>query len=143
MKENPLNEEEKPWYQEGLRFKCTECGKCCTAAPGFVWLSEEDITALTSHLALSREEFLKKYTREVGERISLIEDPTHFDCIFLKNKKHCTVYKSRPKQCRTFPWWPSQILSKERWEEAAKRCEGINHPEAPLISLSEIQKNLS
>src|SRR5262245_18529291 len=26
----------EPWYQDGLEFTCTRCGKCCTGEPGFV-----------------------------------------------------------------------------------------------------------
>jgi len=129
------------WYNEGLRFKCTECGQCCTGAPGYVWLTETDIKNLSEHLSLTREAFLKKYTRYVGSRYSLKEDSQNFDCIFLKGKK-CTVYKARPKQCQKFPWWPSNLKSKNSWEDAARHCEGINSPDAPLISAIDIQNRL-
>ncbi len=129
------------WYKEGLRFKCTECGQCCTGAPGYVWLTDEDIDQLTKGLKISREDFLKKYTRTVNGRISLIEDPETFDCVFLKDNK-CSQYKTRPKQCRTFPWWKDNLRSKAAWENTAKRCEGINHPDAPLISHEDISKEI-
>ena len=132
----------KSWYHEGLRFKCTGCGKCCTG-PGFVWLEEEDIESLTKKLNLSHDDFLKKYTRQLGFDRSLTEDPVTTDCIFLKDKKFCEVYDARPKQCRTFPWWPDNIKSKAHWNEAKKRCEGIDHEDAPLIPLSEIQAQLA
>ena len=31
------------------------------------------------------------------------------------------------------------LSSKEEWDEEAKRCEGINHKDAPLIPLEEIE----
>lgn len=31
---------EKPWYSDGLNFKCTGCGKCCRW-PGQVFCSEQ------------------------------------------------------------------------------------------------------
>ena len=34
-----------PWYAAGLRFFCTQCGDCCSGAPGFVWVNEEEIAA--------------------------------------------------------------------------------------------------
>jgi len=37
------------WYKPGLRFKCTECGACCTGAPGYVWISEKEIKAVAHH----------------------------------------------------------------------------------------------
>lgn len=129
----------KPWYEDGLRFKCTGCGKCCTGSPGYVWLEEEDIDRFCKKLKLSRKEFLKKYTRQVYGRYSLLENPKTFDCVFFKEKR-CTVYDARPKQCRKFPFWDSILQSKRSWQDARKTCEGIDHPEAPLISLGKIQE---
>ncbi len=131
--------ESKSWYQKGLRFKCTGCGKCCTGN-GYVWLEEEDIKNLSTHFNLSEEPFLKKYTRQVGFDIAILDDPNSDDCIFLKNKKLCEVYMARPKQCRTFPWWPQNLESPSEWEGVKKGCEGIDHEDAPLISFPEIQK---
>lgn len=141
---NPLKMISEPnsnWYSEGLSFECTGCGQCCTGAPGYVWISEEEILLLAKHLKLSPNEFAKKYLRKIGQRFSLKEDSRNFDCIFLKNNK-CEVYALRPKQCRTFPWWPQNLKSKEDWEEAAKRCEGIQ-PKAPKVSYDIIQEQLA
>jgi Fe-S-cluster containining protein len=131
-----------PWYKEGLRFKCTGCGQCCTGSPGYVWIEESEAQAMADALQISLEEFVKKYTRRIGGRVSLREDPRNFDCVFLEGKQ-CKVYTARPKQCRTFPWWQENVETQEQWKEAAIRCEGINHPDAPLISLDEIQKGLT
>lgn len=133
--------EAKPWYANGLRFKCTGCGKCCTGA-GFVWLQEEDTHNLSKHFNLSREAFIKKYTRQVGFDVALLEDPQDGDCVFLKDKRFCEVYEARPKQCRTFPWWPDIMKSPSHWEDEKSRCEGIDHEEAPLIPIDEIKSNL-
>lgn len=131
---------ETPWYRDGLRFGCTECGQCCTGSAGYVWLDEQEIAALASHLHVSKEEFLQKYTRYAFGRVALLEHPTTFDCVFLKGKK-CTVYQTRPKQCRTFPWWSENLSSPEDWEQAARRCEGINHPDAPVIAFATIEQH--
>lgn len=130
------------WYEDGLAFKCTGCGKCCTGGPGYVWLSEDDIERLAKHLELSRADFLKNFTRQVGSHISLREDPKNYDCIFLQEQKYCSAYDARPKQCRTFPWWPENMESPEAWERLKKQCEGATQEDAPTIPLSEIQKNL-
>lgn len=131
----------EPWFSQGLKFKCTGCGDCCTGSPGYVWVSEEEIHAIAKHLNLSIVEFRNKYIRQVGQRESLLEHPKNFDCIFLKDRK-CQIYTLRPKQCRTFPWWVYNLRSEADWNQASRYCEGINHPEAPLISLEEIEKNL-
>ena len=133
--------ESKPWYHNGLRFKCTGCGKCCTGS-GFVWLEKEDVKNITKHLELPEDEFYKKYTRQLGFDISLIEDPATADCVFLEDKKFCKIYASRPKQCRTFPWWKGNLENPQAWKDVKARCEGIDHKEAPLISLPDIEKQL-
>ncbi len=125
------------WYEKGLSFKCTGCGHCCSKEPGYVWLTEEDIAHFCNHLKLTKSEFLKTYTRQIGDRYSLLEKP-NYDCIFLKDNK-CTAYLARPKQCRQFPFWKQNLSSKKAWREAASTCEGINHPDAPLLSLKEIE----
>jgi Fe-S-cluster containining protein len=130
-----------PWYKEGLRFKCTGCGDCCTGSPGYVWVSPSEAEAMADRLNIPLEEFLKKYTRRIGNRVTLKEHPKTYDCVFLKGKR-CELYDVRPKQCRTFPWWSENLKSSEDWKETAARCEGIDHPDAPLISLEEIQKHL-
>ncbi len=132
---------DKPWYHEGLRFKCTGCGECCTAAPGYVWVSPEEIQALAARLNISEDLFIRRYTRRIGNRIALTEDRKSFDCVFLKDKK-CEVYNERPQQCRTFPWWRENLSTRTAWKEAAQYCEGINHPDGELIPLSKIISEL-
>lgn len=128
------------WYKKGLNFECTGCGQCCTGSPGAVWLDDADIDQMTAYLNISREEFIKRYTRLINGHLSLLEFPRSYDCVFLRDKK-CLVYGARPKQCRTFPFWPENLTSKESWEETAQRCEGINDS-APLISLAQIEQSL-
>lgn len=137
---NILKEKKESWYKGGLHFKCTGCGKCCSGAPGFVFLTDEDIQRLLSHLKISREEFVKRYTKSLNSRLSLRDDTPNYGCIFLKEGKYCGVYEARPKQCRTYPFWLMNIASMQHWLEEAERCEGINHKDAPLIPESEIDK---
>lgn len=141
---NPLKvlSNEKPWYSEGLRFKCTECGKCCTGGPGYAWVTKEEIHAIADYLGLSVKVFGKRYLRYVSGRYSLLEKGPNFDCIFLKDKR-CEIYPVRPAQCRTFPWWKENLSSPEAWKEAAKYCEGITK-DAPVVPFDtiETQKNL-
>lgn len=130
------------WYAEGLRFACTECGKCCSGPPGYVWITEEECQKIAEHLGLKLEEFLQKYVRLVGHRLSLIEVKRgqNYDCIFLEGKR-CKVYEARPKQCQTFPWWPQNLKDKKSWESVAKTCEGINE-QAPLVPLVQVRRQL-
>jgi len=129
----------EPWFSDGLRFHCTGCGKCCTGSPGYVYLSSADLDRLSSYFQLTREQFVEKYTRQIEDQYALLDRPKSYDCIFLKNNQ-CSVYEARPTQCRTFPWWIHHLRDPKDWEEAATRCEGINHSEAPLIPNRVIQE---
>lgn len=131
----------KPWYHEGLRFSCTQCGKCCTGAPGVVWITKEEAQSMADFLNITLENFLKTYTRIVDGKRSLKEDAKTYDCIFLKDRQ-CKVYGNRPKQCRTFPFWKENVKSKQSWDQLKSYCEGINHEDAPVIAFSDIQKTL-
>lgn len=131
----------KPWYADGLRFACTECGKCCTGSPGYVWITVEEIERMAVHLELSIEEFSRLYVRRVKDRLSLIEHPKTYDCVFLKGKQ-CQIYSVRPTQCRTFPWWPQNLKSEKDWQEAARYCEGIQL-DAPVVPFEKIDEQLA
>ncbi len=114
----------EPWFQDGLRFTCTGCGDCCTGAPGYVWVRDEDIERLASHLGLDVDTFERRYVRRVGVRKSLIEY-SNGDCVFFDpQKRNCSVYEARPLQCRTWPFWDSNIKSKATWKQTCKVCPG-------------------
>lgn len=132
-----------PWYKEGLKFQCTECGKCCTGSPGYVMVTQEEMEAAAQFLGISLELFKKKYVRSLNNGYALIEKKTsegNYDCIFLQEKK-CLIYPTRPKQCRTYPWWKENLNSEESWRLASHDCEGIRE-EAPLVPYSHIKEQL-
>ena len=53
-----------PWYREGLRFTCTQCGDCCTGAPGYVWVNQEEIDQLAALVGEEVERFERLYVRK-------------------------------------------------------------------------------
>lgn len=137
-----LVQNEKPWYQKGLPFKCTGCGKCCSGAPGYIWVQEEEMEKIAQFLKISLKEFKLKFTVQVGEKYSL-RDLKHQDysCIFLKDKM-CSIYSVRPRQCQTYPFWPTILKTEKNWEDEALACEGIRNQEV-IVSLDEIEKKLA
>jgi len=134
-------EEDEPWFSDGLKFKCTGCGGCCTGSPGYVFLSNSDLEKLSNHFKLELNQFQQKYTRYVDGQYALLDRPGSEDCIYLQDNK-CTVYDARPIQCKTFPWWIHNLRGPKDWEEAASRCEGINHVDAPIIPSLHIETEL-
>jgi hypothetical protein len=112
------------WFAQGLRFQCTQCGDCCTGAPGFVWVNQAEISALSRRLGLDVAEFEARYVRQVGKRKSLVEF-ANGDCVFFDGQtRKCTVYEDRPRQCRTWPFWESNIRTPEAWRHTCAVCPG-------------------
>ncbi|MBB64762.1 MAG: zinc/iron-chelating domain-containing protein [Waddliaceae bacterium] len=135
----------KVFQEHSFRFQCTGCGECCTGPEGYTWVTPEEITAMAEHLDMDLDAFCERYVRKVGNRWSLKETRVsgeRYDCVFLREKK-CSIYSVRPTQCRTYPWWPSVVSSEQSWDQEAKYCEGINHPDANEIPLLEREKQLS
>jgi len=99
------------WYQ------CQRCANCCRW-PGFVRLSDADITAIANFLALDEYDFIQRYTRLRPKRdgLALIDKPNG-ECIFLEGN-NCTIQPAKPHQCRGFP----NTWNFPGWRE---RCEAI------------------
>ena len=86
-------------------------------APGFVWVNKAEIAALAAAVRLEPEEFQRRYVRKVGIRQSLIELPGG-DCVFFHRESgSCQVYQQRPRQCRTWPFWDSNLATPAAWRE--------------------------
>ena len=128
----------KPWYREGLRFECTQCGNCCRSHGeyAFVYLAAADLEALAAELGLSQAEFKGRYCREEGGYTVLrMDEPA---CPFLTPDNRCSVYRARPKQCRTWPFW-EENLERAVWEGPVKECcPGIGR--GPLTPAAEVER---
>lgn len=130
---------EEPWYQEGLKFECTQCGHCCTGEPGYVWLDDAEVAAIAAEVSLSEAEFLAAYTKKAPRGITLREKANN-DCIFYDREKGCTIYAIRPRQCRTWPFWESNLRSPGVWDAAKEDCPGMGRGD--LIPVDEITRRL-
>ena len=131
-----------PWYRDGLRFECTQCGDCCTGAPGFVWVNQEEIDALAARLQMDVDQFEKLYVRKIGVRRSLVEFPNG-DCVFFDTEaRNCSVYEDRPRQCRTWPFWNSNLRTPAAWQETCEHCPGSGHGKLYPIEQIEAQASV-
>lgn len=75
--------------------------------------------------------FAKQYVRRVQGRLSLQErviNGEHLCCFFDRIECGCTIYETRPEQCRTFPFWER---FKEDYQELLQECPGISGLTAP------------
>ena len=126
-----------PWYHEGLRFRCTGCGQCCTGEPGYVWVNQAEIDALAQALGTTPEDVERTYVRDVGRRRSLREK-ANGDCVFYDRRTaRCRVYAVRPRQCRTWPFWSSNLRTAETWQHTCEVCPGAGR--GAIVPFEEIE----
>ncbi len=137
-----VTKKNSPWYIDGLHFECAQCGRCCSGpGEGFIWVSRPEIQFIADYLKIHVRELRRKYLKRVGMRLTIIEDKNTKNCIFLERidgEKKCRVYPVRPNQCRTWPFWSSNLTSQNTWNEATRRCDGINR--GRLYSFDQIEK---
>jgi len=132
---------DEPWYQDGLQFECEQCGNCCTGSPGYVWVNEEDIRNIAGYLDKPIGEIRLMFTRPARGKVSLTEF-ANGDCVFFDpQNRGCTIYSVRPIQCRTWPFWKSNIESPDDWKETQRGCPGAGT--GNFVGLEEITDQLS
>jgi len=130
----------QPWYRNGLRFACTQCGHCCTGAPGFVWVNDEEVQAIATFLEEPVEQVSAAHTR-VEYRGRSLRERNNGDCVFYDKKVGCTIYSARPGQCRTWPFWDSNIKTPKAWQHTCEICPGSG--QGDLIPVEEITRRLN
>ena len=129
----------EPWYKDGLRFTCTRCGHCCTGEPGYVWVEDADLAAIAHARGQSLDEVRALYTRPTP-RGRTLREKSNGDCVFYDREQGCTIYPVRPPQCRTWPFWESNVATPEAWQRTCEVCPGSGQGE--LISAEEITRRL-
>lgn len=137
-----VNKTKRHWYAGGLHFECIGCGNCCAGPEeGYIWITKTETEFLARHMGLTLEDVQSKYLRRIGTRSSIKEDRKTKDCIFLTpgqgGYRGCAIYDVRPNQCRTWPFWTSNLFDLDAWNFAAMRCPGINR--GRFYSFEEIE----
>jgi Fe-S-cluster containining protein len=101
-------------------------------------VSPAQIERLERFVELSPGAFKKRYLTQDEDKDPVLRLKPNGDCIFWKDG--CSVYPARPRQCRTFPFWPETLESPEAWKELRTFCHGVD--EGRLYALSEIKSTL-
>ena len=129
-------------YKKGIKFECQGSGNCCVSrgSYGFVYLSDIDLNRFSKYFKISIKKFKEKYCQITDGFIHLSEKyELNGNCIFLKDRK-CSVYNSRPTQCRTWPFWNENMNAKVWNEDIAINCPGIG--KGKLIKSKTIERFL-
>jgi Fe-S-cluster containining protein len=141
-----------PWYRDGLNFRCSACGNCCTGPKGYVWVTDEEVAKMAAHRGEIERDFRRHHVRKVQGRLSLREDRNEageYDCRFLKplpgdrpgrRKRGCSIYEVRPRQCRTWPFWDGVVGSAASWQAAKQTCPGMDDVNGRRFEPAEIDR---
>ena len=110
------------FFHDGLRFECIRCGTCCTGEPGIVAVDTSEADAIARYLGRPLTQLRPSPFVPARQGYSIREHRDgrcHFYC------QGCTIYEVRPRQCRTYPFWASNLRSTYRWRRVARECPGI------------------
>ena len=126
-------------FKNGIKFKCQGSSNCCVShgQNGYVYLSLKDAIRIAKYLKLNIDKFKKDYCEYTDGYLHLKEIKKNGECRFLSEKK-CTIYKDRPTQCRTWPFWKENMKVKEWNNNIIKFCPGIG--KGNKVSLLKIKK---
>jgi|SRR3984893_3669126 len=84
------------------KYICQRCTNCCRW-PGFVRLTNDDITRIATYLKQSEFRFIQTYTRLRPHRDGLaLQDRGDGSCVFLDGQS-CAIHPVKPAQCAGFP----------------------------------------
>jgi len=109
------------------------CGNCCTGPEGYVLFTPEEGERIARRLGISTADFLDRFTHEteMGRSLQEVRTEHGLDCVFLDRaavpgRAVCGIYDQRPAQCRTWPFWASNLSGPRAWTRAGRTCPGIN-----------------
>lgn len=155
-------------YEKPYRFECEQCGKCCSDKETIVNLTYTDILRLHSQNNLTLEELLEvvgyyiyenEPTQDQLEKMVVppiltqrgpaflgLRKDDEGKCVFLTESNQCTIYRSRPAICRSFPFHfhyipapkPEKRIDIEMTyaAKAIEYCPGIGSP-SPIVKAQE------
>jgi Fe-S-cluster containining protein len=127
------------WETEGLRFECRRSGNCCTGAPGAVRLTEAELASLARELGGTPDGIRRRYTRTLPDGALGLRELPGGACVLYDPVAGCTAYRARPRQCRTWPFWRSNLASRAAWGRVARGCPGIGRgPRVPPEQIREL-----
>jgi Fe-S-cluster containining protein len=134
----PMNSLHKS-LKNGVRFRCTDCGACCTGAPGRVRISEEELEAVSEFRNESLSALRNRVTYEQQGTL-LLKERDNGDCVFFEDGR-CSIHPVKPTQCRLYPFWFQNVRNEEAWRKTCAECPGIG--QGDWISPDEIIRQVT
>ena len=121
------------FFDNGIFFRCRQCGTCCTGNSGTVYVTLKEISAIAEFLNCSEAEFINAYLYLFRDSYS-IKEKENGDCIFYH--AGCRIQELKPNQCSSYPFWLENLRSVYKWKQTKADCPGIG--KGKLFSKEEI-----
>lgn len=107
-------------------WRCTRCGRCCSARFGdnTVQLSREEAEAISRHMGVPLYELIEPSPLRMGSlRLGwVLRRSEDGQCVLLEGGL-CGAYPVRPMLCATYPFWLRE--EGEGFELECSECEGL------------------
>jgi Fe-S-cluster containining protein len=144
---------------------CKTCKKdvhCCNQSKsGFIFLGITDAEKIKKHTKKSYKEIIDctplpkktinllknddpglegylRYSQLKNNRLLRLKKKADGNCIFLDEKRRCSIYSVRPNICRIFPFWAMRLISNK-----IKIIEHDAYPECLIVKNKDVEKTLS
>ncbi|QDU43837.1 Flagellin N-methylase [Symmachiella dynata] len=102
-----------------------------------VWVTDEELHQIAEFIDEPVGAVKIEHTKLFAGRRTL-KDFANGDCTFFDpEKRGCTIYPVRPIQCRTWPFWESNLESEAEWEDVKRECPGAG--QGNFFSLEQIE----
>ena len=121
----------------GQELSYAEVKAIASGNPAVLTLAETD-AELKRLAVLKKQHASEQYTA----RKSLKELPGG-DCVLFDSvSRKCTVYGARPRQCRTWPFWDSNLKTPEDWKHTCSVCPGSGQGQLHTLEAIEPQRRV-
>ena len=141
---------ESKWYDGGLCYECTMCGKCClTGPPNHAPVTDPEVQAVADYLGVPFKECDQRYfwispTGDDGALGRIPQVGEHGRCIFADARGQCSIHSVLLTQCRTFPFWKGRcgyVEKPEYWGRLLAVCPGAGA--GALHTKDEIEQDIA
>jgi Fe-S-cluster containining protein len=118
-----MTKNKRSFFKRGIRFKCLGCGACCNNRGdyAFVFVTIDERRRMARYLQMPTSVFTRRYCKKAAVYSYLRDAGSH--CVFRIGGR-CRVYRARPEQCRTWPFWPENMNTETWYNEVMAACPG-------------------
>lgn len=103
-------------------FECRQCGECCRGYGGTL-INQNDILAISSHIGVSPDDFVRDYCARSGSGLVISQGENGY-CLFAREAL-CRIHPVKPRMCKAWPFIEGVLRDPGNWYIMAGVCPGI------------------